>query len=209
VVSWLAARRVAAAVRADKAPHGALSNAIEAMVVFVRDEVVVPMGGHHLGHYTPLFITYFFLILTCNFLGMLPDFGSSTGNISVTIALGGSVYLLIWLLGLKNQGLRYLVHLVPPGTPLLLWPFMFILELLGPVIKCGVLCVRLFANMIAGHLIIGSIINLGVITPLMLLIGLPLCLGLSFLEVLVCIIQAYVFTLLAAIFIGAAVHPEH
>jgi len=208
-VSMLTARRVLAALREHRAPRGPLANAVEGMVVFVRDEMVIPMGGHHLGHYTPLFITYFFLILTCNFLGLIPDFGSSTGNFSVTAALGGSVYLLVWVLGLKNQGLKYLVHLVPPGTPWWLWPGMFVLELIGPAIKCFVLCVRLFANMIAGHLIIGNIINLGVVTPAMLIIGLPLCLGLSFLEVLVCVIQAYVFTLLAAIFIGGAVHPEH
>jgi F-type H+-transporting ATPase subunit a len=165
-----------------------------------------------------LFITYFMLILTCNLLGMIPGYGTATGNFGVSLALGGSVYALIWVLGIANQGpVKYLLHLVPPGTPLLLWPLMFVLELAGPAIKCFVLCIRLFANMIAGHLIVGSILNLGLIgaaipiaTSLMMLaIGVPLCLGLSALEVMVCVIQAYVFTLLAVMFVGAAVHPEH
>jgi F-type H+-transporting ATPase subunit a len=221
VAGMATAKRVMAGLHDNKAPKGRLANAFESVVMFVRDEMVEPMGGHHLGHYTPLFITYFMLILTCNIMGMVPDFfgvwGTATGNFSVTLALGGSVYALIWILGLKNQGFGYITHLVPPGTPLLLWPLMFGLELLGPVIKCFVLCVRLFANMIAGHLIVGNILNLGIIgsgvpigTSIMMLgIGVPLCLGLSFLELMVCVIQAYVFTLLSVIFIGGAVHPEH
>jgi F-type H+-transporting ATPase subunit a len=185
--------------------------------VFVRDEMVAPMGGHHLAHYTPLFITYFMLILFSNLLGMIPEWGTATGNFWINVGLAGSVYALIWILGFANQGFGYVLHLVPPGTPFWLWPLMFVLELAGPLIKCFVLSVRLYANMIAGHLIFGSILSLGVISSavpigtsaMMLGIGVPLCLGLSFLEVMVCLIQAYVFTLLAIIFIGGAVHPEH
>lgn len=221
VAGMATAKRVLAGLHDNKAPKGRLANAFEAVVMFVRDEMVEPMGGHHLGHYTPLFITYFMLILTCNLMGMIPDFfgvgGTATGNFWINVGLGGSVYALIWILGLKNQGLGYILHLVPPGTPFWLWPLMFVLELAGPIIKCFVLCVRLYANMIAGHLITGSILSLGVISSavpigtsvMMLAIGVPLCLGLNFLEVMVCLIQAYVFTLLAIIFIGGAIHPEH
>ncbi|MCY3024240.1 MAG: F0F1 ATP synthase subunit A [Planctomycetota bacterium] len=198
--------------------RGALTNAVEAVVVFVRDEMVAPIGGHHLGHYTPLFLTYFLFILFANLLGMIPSFGTVTGNVGVTLALGGSVYVLVWILGMWNQGpMKYILHLVPPGTPFWMWPLMFVLELMGPLIKCFVLCVRLFANMIAGHLIVGTVLGLGAfggaltagLAAMMLAVGLPLALGISLLEILVCFIQAYVFTLLAVIFIGAAVHPEH
>jgi F-type H+-transporting ATPase subunit a len=217
VIGVTVARRVLAGLQTNKAPKGALANAFEAVVVFVRDEMVEPMGGHHLGHYTPIFITYFVLILLCNLVGLIPEVGTATGNFSITAGLALSVYALIWILGMYNQGpINFIVHLVPPGTPWWLWPLMFVLELLGPVIKCFVLSVRLYANMIAGHLIIGSILNLGVIgagpvsaSLIMLGIGIPLSLGLSFLEVMVCFIQAFVFTLLSVIFIGAAVHPEH
>ena len=218
----LVARRVRAGLETNRAPKGTLANLVEALVVFVRDEIVVPVGGHNLGHYTPLFLTYFLFILLANLLGMIPylPIGTATGNIAVTLALGGSIYALIWVLGMLNQGpVKYLLHLVPPGTPWWMWPLMFGLELMSPLIKCFVLCVRLFANMIAGHLIIGTVLGLATfgagstlpagIAVVMLGLGLPLVLGISLLELLVALIQAYVFTLLAVVFIGAAVHPEH
>jgi F-type H+-transporting ATPase subunit a len=219
VVSLLVARRVLAGLRENRAPHGALANLVESVIVYVRDEIVAPVGGHHLAHYTPLFLTYFFFILLANLMGMIPEFGSATGNIGVTAGLALSVYALIWILGMWNQGpLNFVLHMVPPGTPWWMWPLMFVLEIMGPVIKCFVLCVRLFANMIAGHLIVGTVLTLSSfgtglmpagITAMLLVLGVPLVLGISILEALVALIQAYVFTLLAVVFIGAAVHPEH
>ena len=221
-LAMLVVRRVVADLRASSAARGPLANLVEAILVYVRDEIVVPVGGHHLGHYTPLFLTYFLFILTANLLGMVPwpPLGAATGNISVTMALGGSVYALVWILGMAHQGpLNYLRHQVPPGTPWWMWLLMFVLEMMGPAIKCFVLCVRLFANMIAGHLIIGTVLGLGTfgvgammpaaIAVTMLALGIPLALGISMLELLVAVIQAYVFTLLAVVFIGAAVHPQH
>ena len=208
-VSMIVARRVLAGIQGNHAPRGKLANAVEAIVVYVRDEVVKPVGGEHLMHYTPLFINFFMLILICNFLGMVPELGSATGNFAITTALAVTVYALIWILGIANNGLGYITHLVPPGTPFWLWPLMFVLELLGPVIKCFVLAVRLFANMIAGHLVVANLLGLGKIAGWLMFLGVPLALGVSVLEVLVCVLQAYVFTLLAVIFIGSAVHPEH
>ncbi|MBI3829150.1 MAG: F0F1 ATP synthase subunit A [Planctomycetes bacterium] len=212
------AQRVMRNVAGDKATRGPLANAVEALLMFVRDEVVEPIGGHHLVPYTPIFLTYFFLILACNFSGMVPwAFHGATASISVTGALGGSVFVLVILLGMYNQGpLAFFLHLVPHGVPFWLWPLMFVLELIGPMIKCFVLCVRLFANMIAGHLIVGNVLGMGIVgaggvaaAASGLAIGLPLALGVSFLEILVCFLQAYVFTMLAVVFIGAAVHPDH
>ena len=219
-VCVVVSRRVLAGLHSNTAPKGKLANMIEAFFTFVRDELVEPIGGHHLGHYTPMFVTYFLFILMLNLLGLIPEYGSVTGNVSVTIAMGGSIYALVWILGMVHQGpVNYLLHLVPPGTPLWMWPLMFILELLGPLIKCFVLCVRLFANMIAGHLIVGTVLGLGVIGAkgalstglaiFMLGVGIPLALMITGLDVLVALIQAYVFTMLAVIFLGGAVHPEH
>jgi F-type H+-transporting ATPase subunit a len=218
VVVIAVARRVIRNVHADQAPRGALANAVEAALVFLRDEVVVPVGGHHMAHYTPLFLTYFLFILIGNLAGMIPVlFKGPTANIGVTAALGGSVFVILTLLGIWKQGpVAYLIHMVPPGTPWWLWPLMFVLEFMGPVIKCFVLCIRLFANMIAGHLVLSNILGLGVfktgavgMAVMGLAIGLPLAIGVSFLELLVCAIQAYVFTMLSVIFVGAAVHPSH
>lgn len=211
VVALIVSRRVLAHLKAGRAPQGPLANLVEATIVFVRDEMVEPMGGHHLGHYTPLFILYFILIATCNYLGLVPDafhlWGTATGNYSITLGLALTVYALIWILGIANQGpVNFIIHLVPPGTPWWLWPAMLLLELLGPIIKCFVLSVRLFANMIAGHLIVGQMLALG---GVLMLVGVPLALGVSLMELLVCVLQAYVFTLLACSFIGSAVHPEH
>lgn len=220
LVAMVVSKRVMAGLKTDKAPQGKMANAFEAVITYIRDEIVEPIGGHHLGHYTPMFITYFFFILILNLLGLVPEYGGVTGNVAVTLAMGGSIYALIWLLGMYNQGpVNFVMHLVPPGTPWWMWPLMFVLELLGPLIKCFVLCVRLFANMIAGHLIVGTVLGLGAIgakgtlstglAVMMLGIGLPLALMITGLDLLVCFIQAYVFTLLAVIFIGGAVHPEH
>ncbi len=210
VVAMTVAKRVLAGLHANRAPSGPLANVVEALFLFVRDEIVEPVGGHHLAHYTPLFVNYFFFLLIANFMGMIPEFGGVTGNFGVTLVMGGSIYALVWILGMINQGpINYIVHLVPPGTPFWMWPLMFVLEILGPIIKCFVLSIRLFANMIAGHLIISQLLGLGAISGALLFLGVPLALGVSVLEILVCLIQAYVFTLLAVVFIGAAVHPEH
>jgi len=214
----LVAKRVAANVKVNEAPKGRLANLVETLLCFVRDEVVVPIGGHHLAPYTPLFLTYFFFILIGNLVGMIPVlFKGPTANIAVTAALGGSVFVFLTLLGIVNQGpIKYFLHLVPPGTPWWLWPLMFVLELGGPLIKCFVLCIRLFANMIAGHLVFSNVLGLGVFKAgatgmalMGLAVGMPLALGVSFVEIMVCFIQAYVFTMLSVIFVGGAVHPEH
>lgn len=214
----LVARRVTHNVKYNEATKGPLANAVEAMVLFVRDEIVKPIGGSHLVPYTPLILTYFFFIAACNYSGMVPwAFNGATASISVTAALGGSVLVILLLLGMIHQGpLKFFVNLVPHGVPWWLWFPMLILELVGPLIKCFVLCVRLFANMIAGHLILGNVLNLGVfglgstgLAVMGLAIGVPLALGMSLLEILVCILQAYVFTVLATMFIGGAIHPDH
>lgn len=214
------ARRVIRNVRMDCAPQGPLANMVEAILVFVRDELVVPTGGHHVAPYTPLFLTYFLFILVGNLAGMIPMFGGATGNIGVTAALGGSVFVTLTMLGICKQGpVKYFLNMVPHGTPWALWPLMFVLEFVGPIIKSFVLCVRLFANMIAGHLVISNVLVLGGIGKgammpvglaiMSLCIGVPLALGITMLELLVCLIQAYVFTMLSVIFVSAAVHPEH
>jgi F-type H+-transporting ATPase subunit a len=209
---------VLANVRADRAPRGALANAVEAMLCFVKDDVVAPIGGEHLAAFAPLFLTYFFFILACNLSGMIPVlFKGPTANLAVTGALALTVLVFLMTLGLIRQGpVRYFVNLVPPGIPWVLWPMIFLLEFAGSIIRCMVLAVRLFANMLAGHLMIPTVLNLGTFKSgavfagvAGLLVGVPLALFFNGLELLVCAIQAYVFTMLSVIFTSAAVHSEH
>jgi F-type H+-transporting ATPase subunit a len=222
VVLIFVTRRVVRALPLDQAPKGRLANAVEAVLQYIQNEVIIPAGGKHIAPYTPIFLTYFFFILTSNLLGMIPEVGTGTANIGVTMALGGSIYLLVLGLGMWNQGpVKYWVNLVPHGTPLALAPLMLFLEIISPIVKCFVLCVRLFANMMAGHVIISNVLVLGafgkgamlgafpVLVGTMLLFGVPLAVGVSLLEILVCFLQAYVFTMLSVIFVAAAVHPEH
>jgi F-type H+-transporting ATPase subunit a len=218
VVVIAVARRVRANVRADRAPHGPLANAVEALLCFVRDEIVAPIGGEHLAPFAPLYLTYFFFILLGNLSGMIPlVFKGPMANLAVTGGLALTVLVFLTVLGIIRQGpVRYFLNLVPSGIPFWLWPMVFAIELIGSVLRCVVLAVRLFANMLAGHLVIPSILGLAVfragaagLAVMGVVVGLPLALGVSLLEVLICLIQAYVFTMLSVIFTGAAVHPEH
>ena len=190
-----------------------LYSALEAMTVFLRDNVVKPNFGPHTRKFTPYFCTLFLFIMVSGALGMLPDMHTVTGSISVTAALAGLTFALILILGIKERGvLGYLKSFVPKGTPVLLAPLLFILEVIGLFVKMTALCIRLFANMIAGHMVIISFLFLifimaqasktaGVLTVVP---AEAMSLFVSVLEILVIVIQAYVFTLLTAIFAGEA-----
>lgn len=191
--------------------------AVEAMAVFIRDGIVLPNMGEKGRKFTPYFCTLFLFILLANICGMVPGGRSATGNISVTAGLALTTFLLINFTGIYMHGVGgYLKTFVPHGTPAWLVPLIFPLEVLGLLTKTIALCVRLFANMIAGHIIlivlIGMIfifgatnmaVGLGVSVPVVLM-----SLFINVLEVLVVFIQAYVFTMLTAIFTGAVIDPH-
>jgi F-type H+-transporting ATPase subunit a len=225
LVSRLAIR----SYRNGRIPRG-LGAAVEAMVLFIRDDVAEASIGHGDGRkYTPLLCSFFFFILIAALLGLVPlptwengKWGlagtTSTGNIMVTAALAGISFIAQQYAGISKYGIiGHFKNLVPPGVPALLLLIMIPVEILSMFTKPFALMIRLFANMLAGHM---------VITTLLLLIGLmaqvatvagvlmtPISLGLAlfmmFLEVLVAFIQAYIFTLLTAIFIGMYAHPAH
>jgi len=191
---------------------------VEAVAAFVRNDIVLPnMGNAGLG-YTPYFCTLFTFILVCNFIGMVPFGATATGNISVTAALAFSTLALILFSGIREQGLfHYLKSFVPSGVPGWLSPMIFVIEVIGLVAKTFALCIRLFANMIAGHFVTLSLFGLififGAISPAVgWLVTAPAALGMalfvSLLEVLVAVLQAYIFTFLTAIFAGMAMHPH-
>jgi F-type H+-transporting ATPase subunit a len=203
--------------RAGGVPSG-LGSLVEALVVFVRDEIAEKNIGHDGRKFTPLLLSFFFFILVAALLGLMPFSATSTGNISVTLALAFISFLAQQWAGIANYGVvHHFQNLVPPGLPKFLLPIMIPIEILSMFTKPFALMVRLFANMLAGHMVITTLLLL---IPLMAAISttfgvfmIPVSLGLSlfimFLEILVAFIQAYIFTLLTAIFIGMYAHPAH
>jgi F-type H+-transporting ATPase subunit a len=199
-------------------PKG-LGAAVESLVVFIRDEIAEPNIGHGDGRkFTPLLCSFFFFILVSALFGLIPGSATSTGNIAVTLALATVSFAAQQWAGISKNGLVGHFHgLVPPGMPVLLLPIMIPVEILGMFTKPFALTVRLFANMLAGHMVITTLLLLialmgqmscaaGVaMTP----ISIVLAVFIMMLEVLVAFIQAYIFTLLSAIFIGMYAHPAH
>jgi F-type H+-transporting ATPase subunit a len=197
--------------RPSSVPTG-LANFLETIVVFLRDEVVMPVMGPSGKAYLPFLLTVFFFILYCNLFGLLPYSATATGNISVTAALALISFVVIQGSGIANNGFfGHWKNLVPSGLPL---PLLFILvpiEIIGMIAKPFALCIRLFANMIAGHIAI--VVFLGMIIMLKSYWVAPasvvLAAALYLLEIFICFIQAFIFTLLTALFMNMAVHPEH
>jgi F-type H+-transporting ATPase subunit a len=186
--------------------------AVESFVVYVRDEVVRPNLGPDADRYLPYFLTLFSFILFCNLIGMVPWGATATGNVSVTAALAVSTFLMINFVGIRHHGVvHHFKNLVPHGLPFYLVPFMFVLELLGLFTKSFALCIRLFANMIAGHIVILAFISLIFMFRTIWLapVSVAVAVVLSLLEVFVAFLQAYVFTLLTALFVGGSLNPEH
>lgn len=194
-----------------------LRAAVEAIIVYIRDNILRPIFSHATETYLPYFLTLFFFILVANLAGLVPYGSTITGNISVTFALALCTFMLIQIAGIREQGLiSYFSHIVPSGVPWWLAPLIFAIEILGLLAKCIALCIRLFANMIAGHVVSLAFLSLIFIFAQMSpYIGLgvaPAAVGLALfvyaLDVLVSLLQAYIFTMLTALFVGSAVHPH-
>jgi len=181
--------------------------ALEALVLFVRDDIVYPVMGEKKGEkWLPFFLTLFVFLLVLNCLGLIPAFKSATGNINVTGALALMILVLMFGAGIKNLGVKHFFsNMYPSDTPRAIALFVALLEIAGTLIKSIVLSLRLFANMFAGHLaILAFLVLIFVIGPLTSFISVPFAVFTYSLEVLVALIQAFVFTLLSCIFITLA-----
>ena len=184
-----------------------LGSMIEPVVFFVRDSLVYPAMGEETGKkWLPFFYTLFFFILGANFLGMIPMFKTSTGNLSITTALAVMVFVAIMITGFRKLGFPgFFTAMIPEGVPLPIALVLLVIEVANLFIRSGVLSIRLFANMIAGHMVIASLLLLiFILYPLAALISVPMSLFIYLLEVLVAIIQAIVFTMLSAVYIKMA-----
>lgn len=212
LIVFLALTITARSYKRSFIPKG-FSNLIEMIIVFIRDEIVTPTIGEKL---TPSFLpflgTIFFFILTCNLLGLVPYGSTATSNISVTGSLALLSFAMIQWAGIRKNGfLGYFKGLIPHGVPVFLLPIMFVVEILGLFTKPFALMIRLFANMTAGHVVILALIGLIFIlkTPFISPVSIAFALFIYLLELLVALIQAYIFTMLSSLFIGMAIHQEH
>jgi F-type H+-transporting ATPase subunit a len=196
---------------ADRAPGG-LRGAMEAMILFVRDELARKNIGPGSDRWVPYLLTTFFFILCMNLLGLVPWGATATGNIGVTASLAGIAFVMIQWGGIREHGvLAHCKNLVPPGLPALLLPVMIPVEILGMFAKPFALCIRLFANMVGGHVIILSLFCLIFImkTAWVATVSVPFALFIYLLEIFVAFLQAYIFTMLTSLFIGMTAHPQH
>lgn len=193
-------------------PKG-IGNFLEMIVVFIRDEICVKnIGEHHGRRLAPYMLTLFFFILACNLLGLVPLGATATGNVNVTAGLALLSFLMIQVEGIRENGFfRHWKNLVPHGLPFFVLPIMIVVEILGMFVKPFALCIRLFANMTAGHVAILAFIGMIFIfqNALVGLVAVPLALGIILLEIFVAFLQAYIFTMLTSLFIGFSVHPSH
>ncbi len=194
----------------DVVPRG-LTNALEVLVLFIRDNIAIPSLGDHDGRkMTPIFCSFFFFILGLNLMGLVPLFATATANVSVTLAMA-SITLCFMIFGAmyKNGVVGFFKCFIPHGIP---WPVLLIItpiEFMGMFIKAFALTIRLFANMLAGHIVIFALLGLVVSFGAFALPAVGLALGIYLLELFVCFLQAYIFTLLSAMFIGQMYHPAH
>jgi F-type H+-transporting ATPase subunit a len=206
VLFTLAARR-----SKEPVPRG-LRNVLETLVLWVRDDIARKTIGHGADRYLPFLLTLFFFVLTCNLLGLIPGMGTATSVISVTAALATMALVMIQFAGIREYGVvKHFKNLVPHGIPIWLLPVMIVVEALGILSRPFALAIRLFANMTAGHVVILSLVGIIFLlqTPWVAFAAVPFTLFIFLLEILVCFIQAYIFTMLASLFIGMSAHPAH
>ncbi|MGC4037659.1 MAG: F0F1 ATP synthase subunit A [Chitinophagaceae bacterium] len=207
------AKRYKSGVGVTSSPKGSQS-LLEPVITFVRDEVAKPNLGHKADKYLPYLLTVFFFILINNIIGLIPGTANVTGNIAFTAVLGVISFVVI----LFSSNKHYWGHIFnPPGVPLGVKFILVPVEFLSVFIKPFALIIRLFANMVAGHIIIICLISLiFIFGELNVYAGWgasPLAIGFTifiyFIEVLVAFLQAFIFTMLTAVFVGQAFEGEH
>ena len=195
-----------------------ISRRMAGFAMWVRDEMVYPSMGPELGRkFLPWFLTVFFFILFMNLLGLLPGGATATASIFVTAALALVTLVSMLVCGMVAQGpIAYWKHLVP-HVPLILWPLMFVVEVIGVLVKPFALMVRLFANMTGGHMVVLSFMGLifffaaksGAVGWAVSPVAVGFAVFIMIIEAFVALLQAFIFTQLTILFVSASVHPEH
>lgn len=194
-----------------RTPKG-LQNAVEAIVDYLRKELVINVMGEEGRPLFPLIATLFLFILTANLLGLVPGSFTATANINVTLTLALMVFFITHWVGIQHHGLGgYLRGFVPSGVPSWVLPLMLPIEFISMLARPFSLAVRLFANMLAGHMVILVFLTMIILFKSYAIAVLPV-LGvvvMSAFEIFVGLIQAYIFSILTASYLAGAIHMEH
>lgn len=201
---------------AGRAPKG-FPNAIEAVTLYMRNEVILPNVGHHGEKYVPFILTLFYFILFANLLGLVPYGSTATGNISVTATLAILSFVMVEIAGMRTLGTGYINTIVywPHDMPLAMkLPMTLIMtpvEIIGKFTKPFALAIRLFANMTAGHVVVLALVGLIFTFGSWLVAGGPfiMALAIMLLEIFVAFLQAFIFAVLTAVFIGQIREGAH
>ncbi len=203
--------------------RGRFRNLLEVFLLYIRDEVARPcIGKADADRFVPFLWTMFLFVLGCNLIGMVPWMGSPTGALAVTGALAFATFSVVVGTGIAKMGVAGFLkaqvpHMdLPRPIAVLLIPLIFVIEILGLFIKHSVLAIRLLANMMAGHVVLAAILGFigasvtagSVVWGSVTVASVLGATALSMLELFVAFLQAYIFTFLSALFIGAAVHPH-
>jgi F-type H+-transporting ATPase subunit a len=198
-------------------PPSGLAGAMEAMILYMRNEVILPNVGHYGEGFVPYLLTIFFFILCANLLGLIPYLATATGNIAVTLTLAGMTFVVIEVAGMRALGMGYINTIIywPKDMPLAMRiPMSIILspvEMISKITKPFARSIRLFANMTAGHIVVlallGLIFTFGsyAVAPAPVLMAVAIML----LEIMVAFLQAFIFTLLSSVFIGLVRESSH
>ncbi len=197
--------------RQRQVPRG-FANLLESMIDYVLKDAIYPNLGRENKQFAPYLLTAFFFILVCNLLGMVPFGAAATGNIGVTMTLALITLIMGQIGGISKFGLKHhFKNLIPSNLPVFIIPLMIPVELMSLVAKHLSLAIRLFANMVGGHITILAIMSLIFMFKSWLVAPLPMVLIIfsSILDILISFIQAYVFTTLSSVYIGSTLAEEH
>ena len=189
---------------------------IEAMVLYIRNEVIIPNVGHHGNGFVPFLLTLFFFILFCNLWGIFPWGSTATGNVSVTATLALLTFFVVEGAGIRAQGVGYLGTIFYWNKDLnivlrvLLFLILSPIEFIGKLTKPFALTIRLFANMTAGHIVVLALIGM-IFSFKSIASGAPflMAVAINMLELFVAFLQAFIFTLLSSVFIGQIREAHH
>jgi len=210
--------------RSRMVPAG-LANLIESICVFLREEVARPVMREHTDRYIGFVWTVFFFVLSLNLLGMIPSEkiialltgrenhfgGPATANIYVTGGLAAVTFLMTNIYGIRQQGFGHYIINFAPQAPWWIMPLLYFLEIITAFVRPFTLAVRLFANIIAGHILVATFLGLILVFKnyCAAVASVSAVVAVSFLELLVAFIQAFIFTFLSTLYIGFSVSPEH
>jgi ATP synthase subunit 6 len=217
LLGWVAGKKS----KKSLVPKGT-QNLMESLVVYVRDEIVYPnIERKWADRLLPYFLTVFFFIFIINIVGLFPLTKTPTGNLAVTVTLAICTFILTQIMGIRTMGISaYLKHFsgglhemdIPLVMKIILIAIMVPIEIVGLFTKPFALTMRLFANMTAGHIVIGALIGLAILFQSVIAgfaVSVPFALFIYLLEILVAALQAFIFTILSALFVGMMVHEHH